>query len=120
MVFIYLFSHYRFPDPAGGDPSIKKFSILPFLHMGEFGLLTVILMWAFYPQVKSYYLAIISIIYGITDEIHQYFIPYRWFDYKDIMYDSIGAITGIIVYFVFFIMFILICNYKNTKVRKNG
>lgn len=39
-----------------------------------------------------------SIIYALTDEIHQLFVPGRAFELKDIFIDSIGALLGIIVY----------------------
>ena len=48
-------------------------------------------------KVKRIYLAIviISMIYGIGTEIVQhYFIPFRYFDYRDIIADSLGAMAG--------------------------
>lgn len=35
---------------------------------------------------------VIAIIYGITDEIHQLFVPGRFYSIKDILTDSLGAI----------------------------
>jgi VanZ family protein len=116
MVFIYLFSEYKFPDPTEGEPSIATFSIFPFLHMGEFGLLTVLLMWIFYPKTKIVYLWLISILYGISDEIHQYFVPYRWFDLKDIMYDVMGASLGVLGFFI--LLFIYYYVFIIPKIRR--
>jgi len=72
-------------------------------------------MWTFYPRIKWYFLSLISIGYGILDEIHQYFIPYRWFDYKDIIYDVIGAILGVIVFFILVIIYIYIYSKINNR-----
>ena len=32
-----------------------------------------------------------SILYGLIDEIHQLFVPYRAFEIKDLIIDSLGA-----------------------------
>jgi len=37
-----------------------------------------------------------SVLYGITDEIHQYFIPNRLCDIYDILSDTAGAVTGVV------------------------
>lgn len=107
MIFIYVFSEYKFPVPIEEDTSPKISLLLPFLHVCEFGLLSLLLMFAFYEKINIGILLSISILYGILDEIHQYFIPHRWFDYKDILCDGIGSILGIIGFFVL----LLIYNY---------
>ncbi|MCD6482952.1 MAG: VanZ family protein [Candidatus Aenigmarchaeota archaeon] len=38
-----------------------------------------------------------SIAYGITDEIHQYFVPGRFFDIYDMFSDSIGSVFGVVL-----------------------
>lgn len=48
---------------------------------------------------QSYLISIIfCIIYAISDEIHQLFVPGRACQIKDILIDSIGSITGIYLY----------------------
>lgn len=48
---------------------------------------------------KSYLISIIfCVIYAISDEIHQFIIPGRACQIKDILIDSIGSITGIHLY----------------------
>ncbi len=84
-----------------GIPGIPKFSWNPYLHMGEFGLFSMLLMFGF-PKIKPYILGLISITYGILDEIHQFFVPTRYFDVKDILFDVIGAILGIVLYLIVF------------------
>ena len=41
--------------------------------------------------------AVISISYAITDEIHQYFVPGRSCEIRDVLIDSIGVIIGIVI-----------------------
>ncbi len=40
---------------------------------------------------------LISILYAISDEIHQYFVPGRACQFRDVMIDSCGALFGIAV-----------------------
>ncbi|MEW5766681.1 MAG: VanZ family protein [bacterium] len=35
-----------------------------------------------------------TILYGVTDEIHQYFVPLRQTDLYDLLFDSLGALIG--------------------------
>ena len=39
-------------------------------------------------------------VYGITDEIHQYFVPGRFADPWDLLADMVGALLGVIAYHV--------------------
>lgn len=48
---------------------------------------------------KKYIIAIIiCIIYASSDEIHQIFVAGRCFSIRDILIDSMGAISGIYIY----------------------
>lgn len=44
---------------------------------------------------KSYIGILICIIYALSDEIHQIFVPGRAFKIMDILIDSTGSITGL-------------------------
>lgn len=48
---------------------------------------------------------IISILYAISDEIHQMFVPGRGPAVKDVLIDSSGAILGIVIYLLLSKMF---------------
>ena len=39
-----------------------------------------------------------SSLYGISDEIHQYFVPYRDADLMDVLADMLGGILGVYIY----------------------
>ncbi len=55
------------------------------------------------------------IIYAISDEIHQYFVPERACRIFDVFVDSSGSLTGILIFFAF-IFLITKITFKN----KNG
>lgn len=37
-------------------------------------------------------------IYGASDELHQYFVPYRFADIGDILADFLGGLFGVYIY----------------------
>ena len=96
-IFIFYFSSLSNPYPT--TPS--KFTLLflnPLLHICEFGALSFLIFYGFFPKVKSIYLISLSILYAFLDEIHQYFVPYRYFDIYDIVFDTVGIILGYFAY----------------------
>lgn len=34
---------------------------------------------------------LIVVLYGLSDELHQYFVPYRFFSLKDVFFDALGS-----------------------------
>jgi VanZ family protein len=40
----------------------------------------------------------IGALYGVTDEIHQYFVPGRHMDWRDAAADSLGVVLGSLLY----------------------
>lgn len=70
-------------------------------HFTEYLILGVLVINMFTKNnAKKYYLLsiLLCIIYAISDEIHQLFVPGRACQIKDILIDSIGSITGIYLY----------------------
>ncbi len=66
-----------------------------FLHACEYGVLGILLYRAFKyttPTAGNMGLAIICVIaFGISDEIHQWFVPQRQADVWDLVADTFGA-----------------------------
>ncbi|MEG1411032.1 MAG: VanZ family protein [Terrisporobacter sp.] len=55
-------------------------------------------------QHKALKSFIICVLYAISDEIHQLFVPGRAGQVKDVMIDSSGAILGIFIVLIIYIM----------------
>jgi len=54
-----------------------------------------------YVNIKgSVYALTVSILYAISDEVHQIFVPGRGPGIKDVFIDSIGALAGILVFMI--------------------
>ena len=71
------------------------------LHAVEYGILAVLcyraFRWAAGPAVarQAVVLAIVaSSVYGVTDEAHQFFVPFRESSWLDWLADTIGAVIG--------------------------
>lgn len=87
-----------------------KFLDIPFLdkiaHLLEYFLLSWFLFRALYysESVKIKKAILISIVfssvYGITDEIHQYFVPLRDSSIFDWIFDCIGAVLPFVKDFI--------------------
>lgn len=46
---------------------------------------------------------IFCIIFGASDEFHQYFVPMRSCDIYDFLFDSLGGITGMTIVYIFYL-----------------
>ena len=91
-------------------PSPEKLPSFEFsdkvLHFIAYGILGV-LFFRFYQtlRVKSdmrmlILLSVVSAtVYGISDEIHQHFVPYRHGDFFDAVADALGAACGVYAYY---------------------
>jgi VanZ family protein len=71
------------------------------LHGVEYGILALLcyraFRWAAGPAVaqQAVVLAIMTAsVYGITDEVHQLFVPFRESDWRDWLADTAGAVIG--------------------------
>jgi VanZ family protein len=71
------------------------------LHAVEYGIMAMLcyraFRWAAGPAVarQAVVLAIVTAsVYGITDEVHQLFVPFRESSWQDWLADTIGATIG--------------------------
>ena len=60
-------------------------------HFGEFGLLAAFLALAWRRAGPA---AVLAIVWGILDEFHQHFTPYRTVSVYDALADAMGAACG--------------------------
>lgn len=65
------------------------------VHGVEYGILGILLYQAFHlttPTIASISLAVIcAMTFGISDEVHQWFVPHRQADTWDVVADALGA-----------------------------
>jgi VanZ family protein len=105
-LIIYCLAIY-FQSGQPGPESIPDVRFLDkFLHFGAYGLLGILFFRAYETlPLKKFKnrLILISIVsatlYGISDEIHQYFVPSRQADLMDGVANTIGSICGVYLYY---------------------
>ena len=76
-------------------------------HFTEYFILGILIYNLIHSYNKKIYIAIIiCVLYAISDEIHQLFVPGRSCQLLDILIDTMGSIVGI--YLLYFIKKLLI------------
>ena len=91
-ILIFALSSISNPPQTGIEHSDKTAHFLLYFGFG-------VALYFASMELKNYdikYSLIVGSLYGITDEIHQYFVPNRSFDIGDIIIDVIGVFLGII------------------------
>lgn len=74
-------------------------------HATEFGILNLLLWRALYGYSQSFKKAlfwslILTVLYAVSDELHQYFVPSREARWQDVAQDSFGAVgVGFVLLF---------------------
>ncbi len=84
-------------------------------HFCEFaglGFLMCNFLFALKDKLKPLLSILFSVLYAISDEIHQIFVPERACQLSDLAVDSCGIVTGIAVFCVFNIIVIKIRHRK--------
>lgn len=101
---VLVFAVSSMSHPMDKDP-FKHFDKVA--HITEYGLFALLLFRALNGTLhrKSFLLlAVFTILiilgYGISDEIHQYFVPARQSDIKDVIADGLGAAMAMTVVFI--------------------
>jgi VanZ family protein len=96
MTFVF----YLSSQPAEASAEIWILGIpTVVMHVGEYailGLLMNLVMTQIFSKTSKriLYSSVLSSFYGVTDEIHQYFVPTRCFDIYDILADTAGGVMG--------------------------
>ena len=75
------------------------------LHIAAYAVLAILFYRAYQTLPIRHNLRLLVLLsifsaslYGISDEIHQYFVPFREADIFDGIADTIGAVIGVLVY----------------------
>ena len=97
---IYIQSSYPSPEEIPTFTFADKI-----LHFGAYGLLGVLFFRAYETlplKANKTLLIFMSIgsatLYGISDEVHQYFVPLRQADMMDAVANTVGSICGVYFY----------------------
>jgi hypothetical protein len=95
LIFL-LSSRSDLPNLTPGLPGLEEIGG----HLTEYGVLAALLWWALhgtglrYPATGA---LVLAVLYGMTDEIHQSFVPGRNMSVDDLMVDLIGASAALLI-----------------------
>ena len=90
-----LSSQSNLPAPYEFPESDKVFHVLAYVPLG------FLMVYALSRSTSSnliFFGAFLAFLYGVTDEIHQYFVPGRDASALDVMADGAGAMIGSFIY----------------------
>lgn len=95
MILIFGMSSFPAPEPVRQVPIIYDIKIV---HIVEYGVLSVLLTFAFLRTTKMslsqvfWWSVALTVLYGISDEFHQAFVPGRSCKGMDVIGDLVGAV----------------------------
>jgi len=99
-LFIYIQSDHPSPEQIPIFPYVDKV-----LHATAYGIMGILFYRAYQTlrlkdNIKMLmFLSVVSAsLYGISDEIHQSFVPFRQAEVADVIADTIGAFSGVYLY----------------------
>ena len=99
-LLIFIQSSYPSPESVPDWPNIDKL-----FHVAVYALLGALFLRAFKTLLIQHNLKLVMILsillsslYGISDEIHQHFVPFRDADFMDALADMIGSVGGVYGY----------------------
>lgn len=96
MALIFYLSSYPPPEPVKSAPI---FFDIKLVHIIEYGILNLLLYWAIDKTIdipdnwKIIYSIALTILYGLTDELHQVFVPGRSGRLIDIVANFFGCVV---------------------------
>jgi polysaccharide biosynthesis protein VpsQ len=105
MGFIWIQSSYFDPENLVGISSRLNRTVYLFIgasmelaHLFQFGLLYLFIVIVFlsFGRLRTWQeftAAAIALAYGIVDEIHQFYVPFRSFSLGDLLKDTIGIVV---------------------------
>ncbi|WP_197032443.1 VanZ family protein [Bacillus sp. UNC41MFS5] len=88
------------PNADSVDINVLNLIVRKATHVMVFGFLAVLLFQFLKRYRYAYPIAwFITFLYAITDEYHQSFMPGRVSSFKDVLFDSFGALLGLTLMF---------------------
>lgn len=102
VIIVGSFIFYISSQSFYGDVGPKNIPLKPVIyHMGIFFLFSLLLMIATSRGKKLdwvYFSVLFGLLYGVSDEIHQLFVPGRVAGLRDVFLDFIGIVFAFLIY----------------------
>jgi VanZ family protein len=93
-----IFVGASFPNPPGATGGEWQYDFAHMVEYGTLGMLTLLALRAHRPSSPVMVLGLtawgLAVLYGISDEFHQSFVPNRDANWMDVGFDGLGAALG--------------------------
>lgn len=99
------------------DPYIRKLAHFSIYLLGGLLIASAVETRIAKESKIIFYAGVVGVIYALTDEVHQLFIVGRSGRLVDVVIDSLGVFTGIIL---FLILNVLLQRIKNRRMKTKG
>ena len=96
-LIFFLSAQSTLPDLTSGRPDLQNIAG----HFLAYAGLVLLLLWALTGagvRHAALWAAAIAVLYGISDEFHQSFVPHRHPDVFDVLTDAAGAVAGLLAW----------------------
>lgn len=106
MGVIFAFSAYRGYAPHSGELPWGQWLLRKGAHVLEYAVLALCIFRVVWWHLRDraflvfFVTGFFSLLYAITDEIHQYFVPLRQGKLSDVLIDCLGIFLTLLVLFV--------------------
>lgn len=94
-----IFIGSSFPNPPGATGGEWQYDLAHMIEYAVLGVLTSVALWAYRPGAPVLALGLtawaFAVLYGMSDEFHQSFVPNRDANWWDVGFDALGAALGI-------------------------
>ena len=74
-----------------------------YFAMGILSFLSVVSYKKIRLSLRFLFSYLISVLYAVSDEIHQLFVPGRSCELRDVFIDSLGVLTALIILFIIYV-----------------
>lgn len=98
---------YSESNSSQSTKAAQKFNIFirKNAHALEFGVLSILVALTFFTYNKKgknviSTILLIVLLYAISDEYHQLYVPGRGSSVKDVAIDFLGAVTGLLIFYI--------------------
>lgn len=107
----------RVTNLAPLEPEVVSLLVRKGAHVSEYAILGALLMWAWRARSLRAALgpAAIGVLFAVSDEVHQAFVPGRAGQVSDVLIDSVGIAIGVIL-----MVFVTSGRYIGEHVRHDG
>lgn len=94
-----IFAGSSFPNPPGATGGEWQYDLAHMVEYAVLGALAFTAMRSYRPDSRWLVLAalawVFALLYGMSDEFHQSFVPNRDANWMDVGFDALGAAFGI-------------------------